>query len=768
MNNFESNIKYDEKANRYKIGLPWKLETCELKDNREIAEKRFTRLRKRLQKNPHLFLEYREVLQNYLKQGIIDTKAYATVAYLRVASSNKEILTSFVASKNRIAPLKTLTLPRLELMDALLSARLSSNILKALKLDIPCFFWTDSKITYFWVRGQPERFKPFIKNRIQEIKKLTSPSNWHHCPGIQNPDDIVPRGVKISRLLNDTSWLQGPEWLRLPPEFWPVSKNKAKPIDQLTSPLPSDRINQTLAFSVCGLDFAGPLYVNNSSESCKNPISFYLLAELPEPVTSLLALRRFLARRGNCKVIYSDNAKTFLKSKQEIENLSRILSQSMVQNFIAKERIIWKNIIEDWGRFHERLMRSVKESLHKILGKALLSFEEMTTILTEIEAVLNLRSLSYVYKENDEPRPPTPMQFLIFGQNQRTYPLIPFKAVLKRNTFSPSLLDRLKKPIEEFFRCKIISSTGERNCTIDDAIVGSYYSDTDFFGICYTINSKWKQPNKTIENIKRSDKIEIEFYVDLDDRHMNASIDTVVRPKFNYPSFVVTQLGLHNNFVSLNPYQNGVEFQGGKQYEITLKQKETHLLPAPYQTNCTDYMVMWRNRGGFGPLNPSMAMEECKYNLSLEDFGCIPFRVDYPHNESICRVCEDCYNMTYVESRCEKLLGKYNQPCECQTIHVDILFNDFEITTTSYKPKLESLELVSIIGSYMGMYLGISMASASWLFEIPLSLAARFFQKRRRKEKEMQKKKPNFGKRRSHISVPLRLRRRTQVFEFNS
>ncbi|GFS35895.1 integrase catalytic domain-containing protein [Trichonephila inaurata madagascariensis] len=62
------------------------------------------------------------------------TKAYGTVAYLRVTSSNKEILTPFVASKNRIAPLKTLTLPRLELMGALLSARLSNNILKAISL----------------------------------------------------------------------------------------------------------------------------------------------------------------------------------------------------------------------------------------------------------------------------------------------------------------------------------------------------------------------------------------------------------------------------------------------------------------------------------------------------------------------------------------------------------------------------------------------------------------------------------------------------------
>ncbi|GFY44100.1 uncharacterized protein TNIN_368851, partial [Trichonephila inaurata madagascariensis] len=100
--------------------------------------------------------------------------------------------------------------------------------------------------------------------------------------------------------------------------------------------------------------------------------------------------------------------------------------------------------------------------------------------------------------------------------------------------------------------------------------------------------------------------IEIEFYVDTDDRHLNVSLDTVVLPKFNYPSIVVTQLGLHHNYASLNPYKNGVELLGGKQYEITLKQKERRLLPAPYQTNCTDYMTMWKNRGGIGPLNPSV------------------------------------------------------------------------------------------------------------------------------------------------------------------
>ncbi|GBN52144.1 hypothetical protein AVEN_1231-1 [Araneus ventricosus] len=74
-------------------------------------------------------------------------KAYATVAYLRILINDERIRTVFVASKTRVAPLKKLTLPRLELMGALLSARLSYRIIKALNLNLACRFWTDSQIT---------------------------------------------------------------------------------------------------------------------------------------------------------------------------------------------------------------------------------------------------------------------------------------------------------------------------------------------------------------------------------------------------------------------------------------------------------------------------------------------------------------------------------------------------------------------------------------------------------------------------------------------
>ncbi|GFY36931.1 integrase catalytic domain-containing protein [Trichonephila clavipes] len=85
-------------------------------------------------------------------------KAYGTVIYFRVIRTDGTITTSFVTSKSRVAPLKTLSLPRLELMGALLSAR------------------------------------------IEDIQKLTEPSKWHHCPGKENPADIISRGISVREL----------------------------------------------------------------------------------------------------------------------------------------------------------------------------------------------------------------------------------------------------------------------------------------------------------------------------------------------------------------------------------------------------------------------------------------------------------------------------------------------------------------------------------------------------------------------------------------
>ncbi|GFQ76718.1 integrase catalytic domain-containing protein [Trichonephila clavata] len=113
--------------------------------------------------------------------------AYGTILYLRFVTCNNKIETSFICSKSRVAPLKSLTLPRLELTAAYCQLA----------------------------------FKPYIKNRVQEIQLLSDPSQWGHCPGKDNPADLISRGTSAVKLAQNELWWHGPPWLKLAPDHWP-------------------------------------------------------------------------------------------------------------------------------------------------------------------------------------------------------------------------------------------------------------------------------------------------------------------------------------------------------------------------------------------------------------------------------------------------------------------------------------------------------------------------------------------------------------------
>ncbi|GFX57040.1 integrase catalytic domain-containing protein [Trichonephila clavipes] len=147
--------------------------------------------------------------------------AYGTILYLRFVTCNKEIETSFICSKSRVAPLKSLTLPRLELTAALLSARLAKQVSSCLKFDANIYYWTDSLISYYWMRGDSSAFKPYIKNRVQEIQLLSDPMQWGHCPGKDNPADLLSRGTSAVKLAQNELWWHGPPLLKLTPDHWP-------------------------------------------------------------------------------------------------------------------------------------------------------------------------------------------------------------------------------------------------------------------------------------------------------------------------------------------------------------------------------------------------------------------------------------------------------------------------------------------------------------------------------------------------------------------
>ena len=124
-----------------------------------------------------------------------------------------------ICSKTRVSPANSLTIPRLELLSALLLARLIDNITRCLskELDLsPPFCFLDSKVAYYWIRGEEKSWRPFIQNRVNEIRRLVPVGRWRHCVGTQNPADIPSRGQPLAELVNNHLWFTGPDWLSIP------------------------------------------------------------------------------------------------------------------------------------------------------------------------------------------------------------------------------------------------------------------------------------------------------------------------------------------------------------------------------------------------------------------------------------------------------------------------------------------------------------------------------------------------------------------------
>ncbi len=149
--------------------------------------------------------------------------AYAGVAYLRMVDANEVVHVSLVMSKTKVAPIKRLTIPRLELCGASLLADLLHHLRGAFSLSCDdVFAWTDSTIVLSWLSGSPRRFKVFVGNRVSSIITLVPPNRWHHVAGVDNPADCASRGMLPSELLEHKLWWDGPEWLRHPEAQWPT------------------------------------------------------------------------------------------------------------------------------------------------------------------------------------------------------------------------------------------------------------------------------------------------------------------------------------------------------------------------------------------------------------------------------------------------------------------------------------------------------------------------------------------------------------------
>ena len=139
---------------------------------------------------------------------------YGVCSYLRLVHNDGQAHVSLVFAKSRVAPVKPVTIPRLELCAAVLAVKVSLMLDRELQYqEIKHFYYSDSKVVLGYINNSTKRFHVFVANRVGFIQSKTTADQWTHIDGRDNPADVASRGAKPSQLL-DSTWFTGPQFLQ--------------------------------------------------------------------------------------------------------------------------------------------------------------------------------------------------------------------------------------------------------------------------------------------------------------------------------------------------------------------------------------------------------------------------------------------------------------------------------------------------------------------------------------------------------------------------
>ena len=159
-----------------------------------------------------------------------------------------QIHCALLMAKSRLAPLKSISIPRLELSAATVAVRLDKMIKQELELSMDeSVFWTDSTSVLKYIANSNTRFHTFVANRVSQILDGSTPVQWRHVPTKLNPADDASRGLKVDALLAATRWKMGPSFLWEQEDNWP---NQSTIVEELSSDDPEVK-KTTLVGAVC-------------------------------------------------------------------------------------------------------------------------------------------------------------------------------------------------------------------------------------------------------------------------------------------------------------------------------------------------------------------------------------------------------------------------------------------------------------------------------------------------------------------------------------
>ncbi|GFV83488.1 integrase catalytic domain-containing protein [Trichonephila clavipes] len=207
-------------------------------------------------------------------------RCYGAAVYFKSKNLKSETFVRLITSKSRVAPIKSLTIPRLELCAAVLLAKLVKRVVAALQLETAeLYLWSDSMIVLAWLRKEPMYLETFVQNRVAKIQELYP-----------------------NQLCGDTF------------------VENLKDINRLAGPLTTKEFEKAETFLVKKVQ-EQEFY---SDINHLKTVHIELVSDLTSQAF-IAALKRFMARRGKCAKLFSDNGKNFVGASNEIKKLLEIV-----------------------------------------------------------------------------------------------------------------------------------------------------------------------------------------------------------------------------------------------------------------------------------------------------------------------------------------------------------------------------------------------------------------------------------------------------------